>query len=420
MSPEFVRAQLLRTRHRHEDAVAMLHSHLAHHPEDPDAFVELALNRTMIPGAEPLALQDARTASGLAPERPFPLSLQARILSSLNRPGDARRLAEAAIAMEPNVAYYWNTQSIVQCDMGLWLPAEASARTALSLEPDDGTASNLLSLSLRRQGRIAESELESRRRLSRDPDSAFPFYNLGQAAFRKKNFDEAEAFFLEALRLNPEMHFVREGLKETGARRYWIYRTLSPLLAVRKRMALRAAVVVFFHSAIAVGIWNVPAAAGIPLVPLIWLAAFGPWLNRAFGNLMLLRRSSTRSLLDAAQRLEAKTVAVCLVCGLLLVAVGLILRIAPVAMTGGGFFLAALPLTQVFGNPPGKKRGVLIAAAAIIFLIAGQLALDAALHPGPRRPEDTVGLIDLLITIILFACILRGDPRDKAAPKRGS
>jgi tetratricopeptide (TPR) repeat protein len=420
MSPEFARAKLLRTHHRHEDAVAMLHSHLARYPEDPDAFVELALNRTAIPGAEPLALEDARTASGLAPDRPFPLSLQARILSSLNRPGDARRLAEAAIAMEPNVAYYWNTKSIIQCDMGLWTQAEASARTALSLEPDDGTASNLLSLSLRRQGKVAESELESRRRLSRDPDSAFPFYNLGQAAFRKKSYDEAEGFFLEALRLNPEMQFVHEGLKEAGAKRYWIYRTIGPLMAVRKRMGLRAAVAVFFHSAIAIGIWNVPAAVGILLVPLIWLVAFGPWLSRAFENLMLLRRSSMRALLDATQRLEVKTVAVCFLCGLLLVAAGLILRIAPVAIMGGGFFLVALPLTQVFNNPPGKKRGMLIAAAAVIFLIAGQLALDAALHPGPRRPEDVVGMIDLLITVILFACILLGDPRTKAAKKAGS
>ena len=70
MSTQLNRAQLLRERGRHEEAVATLLTHLVHQPEDPNAFIELALNRMDLPGRLNEALADARAAGGLAPDQP--------------------------------------------------------------------------------------------------------------------------------------------------------------------------------------------------------------------------------------------------------------------------------------------------------------------------------------------------------------
>ncbi|MDB6078701.1 MAG: hypothetical protein JWO82_2448, partial [Akkermansiaceae bacterium] len=161
MSEAFSRAQMLRHHHRHEEAVALLLSHLAHFPEDPAAFVELALNRMEIPGAKKLALEDAQRATGLMPGNPFPIALQSQILSFLHREKEALPLAEAAVAIDPEDSYSWNAKTLALCGLQEWKRAEESARQALALDSDDETASNLLAHVLRMQNRLDESEGET-------------------------------------------------------------------------------------------------------------------------------------------------------------------------------------------------------------------------------------------------------------------
>ena len=167
MTNSLTRAQQLRKMRRYEEAVSLLHTHLAQNPQDPTAFLELALNRMEIEGAKTLALEDARRATSLLPGVSFPLALQSRILSLLNREKEALPIAEAAIALDPEDPYSWNCKSLALCGMHRWNDAEQSARQALALVPDDETASNLLAHTLRLQKKLDESESESRRRLAR-------------------------------------------------------------------------------------------------------------------------------------------------------------------------------------------------------------------------------------------------------------
>ncbi len=179
MIGDLQRATLLRERGRNEEAVAFLLTHLAHHPEDPWAFIELALNRSEIPGQLKQSLEDARTATGLMPEEPFPLSLQSRILSDLDREKEAIELAESAIALDPEFEHAWNSKCMALIGLSRWKEAEQCARTALELDPDDETASNFLAHTLRLQNRLDESEEESNRRLAQNPENAFSFATAG-------------------------------------------------------------------------------------------------------------------------------------------------------------------------------------------------------------------------------------------------
>ena len=200
MSNELTHAQLLRERGRHDEAVAALHSHLAHSPEDPQAFIELALNRMEIDGQLKLALEDARGATGLVPGHPFPLSLQARILVRLEREKEALALAESALSLDPEFTHAWVSKCLALIGQSRWKEAEDCARTALSLDADDESASNLLAHVLRMQNRLEESDEEAKRRLALNPENAFSFTNAGWAALQRGDVKGAEAHFKEALR----------------------------------------------------------------------------------------------------------------------------------------------------------------------------------------------------------------------------
>lgn len=396
MTPEFVRAQFLRDHHRYEEAVALLQSHLSWYPEDPDAFVELALNRTAIPGAENLALADIRTASGLAPNRPFPLSLQARILSSLNRPGEAKRLSEAALAMEPNLPYYWNTQSIMLCDLGLWKEAEQAARKALELDPDEATASNLLSLALRRRNMIHASENESRRRLQRDPESAFPFFNLGQAALRKQNFAEAESFFLEALRLNPAIQNGRDLLKQASQSRSWIFRWFLGWTKLWEEVLVRRPVVgimvLLCGVPLFIALKEAPAAVALGMATLVYVSFFGAWLKKPFGDLVLLKREYAPILLEPSARKEAIMIACVLLSGWVLIAAGAFTGSAGAATLGGGVWLACVPGIGVLTDPSMMARRISAGLAVIFLGLTGYTVWALARNPEKGFEDDFVSM----------------------------
>ena len=215
MSKELSHAQMLRERGRHDQAVAVLLSHLAHSPEDPEAFIELALNRSELAGQLNLALEDARSATGLVPEHPYPLSLQARILVHLDRPKEALNLAESALSLDPEFGHAWVSKCLALIEQSRWKDAEDCARSALRLDADDESASNLLAHVLRMQNRLDESEEESKRRLARNPENAFSFTNAGWAALQRGDVSDAESNFKEALRIDPEMEYARDGLKQS-------------------------------------------------------------------------------------------------------------------------------------------------------------------------------------------------------------
>ncbi len=224
MSPDLQRATLLRERGRHEEAVAFLLSHLTRQPEDAWAFIELALNRSEIPGQLKQALEDIRTATGLLPSEPFPLALQSRILCDLNKPKPALELADSAIALDPEFGYAWVSKCLALVEVSEWKAAEECARKALEIDPDDDAASNLLAHSLRLQNRLDESEDESNRRLARNPENAFSFATAGWAALQRGDVPGAEAKFREALRIEPDMEYAREGLKHSYRARSAFFR----------------------------------------------------------------------------------------------------------------------------------------------------------------------------------------------------
>lgn len=385
----------------------MLHAHLGQYPDDPGAFIELALNRLEIPGAKALALEDARRATGLLPNDPFPQALQSRILSTLDREKEALPMAESAIALDPEDTYSWNAKTLALCGLHRWKEAEESANHALMLDPEDETASNLLAHALRLQNKLEESENESRRRLARDPENAFSFANSGWAALRRHQVKEAENFFKEALRLDAEMKFAKEGLKESYRARSSFYQLFLRWAFFMQRFNKKNRTLIVLGLVFGFRVVRMIAAAihplaVVPVVLIYYIFLFGTWLSSGIANMLILKDPVARMSLDREEKIEGVVIGLLFPGGLGLVIGGVASGMLPLAIAGGTMMMAAIPASLVFTNSSGKGRMVFGACMLAVLGLGGFVAFDQALHPGQELGEGKSGsafLLTLLITM---------------------
>lgn len=399
-------ARFLRERDRHEQAVTSVLGHLAHHPQDPAAFLELALNRIEIPGQLNQALEDARTATGLIPSDPFPLSLQSRILTRLDRHREALTLAESAIALDPDFGYSWISKCLALVGMSRWKEAEDCARTALGLDADDETASNLLAHVLRMQNRLDESEEEAKRRLARDPENAFSFANAGWAALQRGDIKGAESYFKESLRIEPNMEYARSGLKASYQARSAFFRLFLKWSFFIQRFSDGNRVVILIGLVVGFRILRSLAASVHPLlvIPLAlayYLFVFGSWLSSGLANFFLLKDPMARMSLDPAEKLEGLAMGVLFFGGFIGLVAGMVFKVYPLAICGGVMMLVALPASMVFTNPSFMGRAIFGLTAVASLTTGALLAIDISMMPDPDFMELTkTGKFSALVILI--------------------
>jgi tetratricopeptide (TPR) repeat protein len=405
MSADLTRAQLLRERGRHEEAVATLVSQLAHFPEDPGVFIELALNRSEIPGQLRQALDDAKTASGLMPGEAFPLALQSRILSQLERPKEALPLAESAIALDPEFGFAWNSKCLTLIGLNRWKEAEDCARTALGLDADDEFASNLLAHSLRMQNRLAESEDESKRRLARNPEDAFSFANAGWSALQRGDVKGAEGHFKEALRIDPEMDHARDGLKQSYRARSAFFRVFLKWSFFMQRFSANHQFAIIIGLIVGFRILRVLAASVhpllvIPVALVYYLFVFGSWLSDGIANFLLLRDPVARLSLDRGEKIEGAAMGVLLVGGLVGLVAGASMGMSPLIVAGGILMVTALPASMIFTNPSRIGRVVFSLIALAVLLMGAMMVFDVAVHPGRRILDGAAGSLYGIVLLL--------------------
>ena len=407
MSPSFARAQMLRQHRRHEEAVALLHEHLAHHPEDPGAFIELALNRLEIPGAKALALEDARRASGLLPEDSFPLALQSRILSMLDREKEALPLAESAIALDPEDTYSWNAKTLALAGLHRWAEAEQSARQALVVDPDDESASNLLAHVLRLQNKLEESEQESRRRLERDPENAFSFANSGWAALQRRQVKDAENYFKEALRLDPEMGYAKEGLKQSYKARSGFYRLFLRWAFFLQRFSEKHRTMILIGVYFGFRIVRAIAEAvnpilAVPVVIAYFLLLFGTWLSSGIANLLILKDPVARMSLDRGEKLEGIFVGSFFIGGVALLIGGMASGLMPLAIAGGTLMAASIPASLVFTNESKTGRWLFGTCLAVVLALGGFVVFAMSSQASYDAWKDKTGAAITIALLIVM------------------
>jgi tetratricopeptide (TPR) repeat protein len=223
MSAHLERARLLLAQSRAADAEREVMLALAAEPNDAAALALLALTRASQEKHE-AALPPAEEAVGLAPDNAYFHYVRAFVLHRMDRDDDAFAAIQESLRLDPHDPNIFALLAGIQLGRRNWPAALEAAETALGIDPEHIQAANLRSMALVRLGRRAEAMQTVASALQRDPDNAVSHANQGWNCLHRNDPKRAQEHFREALRLDPELEYAREGMLQALKARNPIYR----------------------------------------------------------------------------------------------------------------------------------------------------------------------------------------------------
>ena len=308
MSAHLERAQLLLQQSRPADAEREAMLALAQRPDHPLAHAYLALSRSDL-GKAVEALEAARSAVGLAPDVAFFHYVQALVLHRAERDRDARKEVNEAVRLDPDEERHFALLASVELAERNWPAALEAAERGLRLNPEDVGCANLRSMALVRMGRKAEAMATVDFALERDPENAISHANQGWNCLHKNDPRRAQTHFREALRLNPELEYARQGMLEALKARNPVYRAMLAyfLWMARQSGRLQGVFVIgtFFVMSYVRNLAESHPSWGVflwPLVALFYLFVYLSWTAVPMFNLLLRLDRFGRYVLSAGER----------------------------------------------------------------------------------------------------------------------
>lgn len=238
MSAHLARARLLLAQSRPADAERETMLALATQPQDPDALALLALSR-LEQNKRVEALAAAREAVGLAPDNAHLHYIHALVLHRSERDPEARPEAQEALRLDPGDPDIFVLLASIELAQRNWPAALAAAEQALALDPEHVNAANLRSMALVRLGRKSEAMATVDHALHRAPENAFSHANQGWNCLHRNDPKRAQDHFREALRLEPDLEYAREGMLEALKARNPVYRGMLAYFLWMGRLGAR-------------------------------------------------------------------------------------------------------------------------------------------------------------------------------------
>ncbi len=311
MSAHLARARLLLAQSRPAEAEREAGLALAAQPDDTGALALLALSRSLQKKA-PEALEAARSAIGLVPDSAHLHYVHALVLHRADRDGEARAAIAEAIRLDPEDAGHFSLLASIELARGDWSATLAAAEQSLALDPEHINAANLRAMALVRLGRKTEAMQTVDFALHRAPENAFSHANQGWNCLHNNDPRKAQEHFHEALRLEPDLEYARQGMLNALKARNPVYRAMLAYFLWMGRLSrqLQWAVIlgVYFGNQTVRGLSEAqPQLKWLwwPLLGLLYAFAYLSWTAGPMFNLLLRFDRYGRHVLSRDQRIAS-------------------------------------------------------------------------------------------------------------------
>jgi len=398
MSAHLARAQLLLQQSRPADAEREAGLAVAQAPDHPQAHALLALSR-LGQNKHALALMAARTALGLAPDSAYYHHVHALILHRLEHNKEALNAVQEAIRLAPEDEDNFSLLAAIHLNLGDWPAALTAAEQALALNPEHTESANFRAMALVRLGRKTEAMQTVDAALERDPESAFSHANQGWNCLHRNDPRRALEHFREALRIDPELEYAREGMVEALKAHNPIYRVMLTYFLWMSSLAGR------YQWGIVIGTYFgsrflAQAAISHPEFKWFWWLVLGgcygfvylTWTAHPMFNLLLRLDRFGRHALSAEQRIASNWFGPFFAAAFAAMLWFLITDTDPAFFTM--FYLAALSIcVAATFIRSGKHRFTLGLVSAALAVIAALSWFP--LSPGNKTPNGLVSLFVL-------------------------
>lgn len=219
------RAHILIEQRRYDLAIPEIKLHLSEEPEDDSALTLLSICYLNL-DQNSEGLKYAEEAIGLNPYSDFAFYAVARAQLGLSNLKAAMEAINEAIEIEPEDADYFGLRALILTNKQEWKAALESCIEGLEIDPENIESNNVKALCLRKLNLTeeeAETLLES---LRQNPEDPFTHANLGWSYLEKGQREKSIEHFHQALRIDPEFEWAREGVMTAMKSKNVIYRML--------------------------------------------------------------------------------------------------------------------------------------------------------------------------------------------------
>ncbi|MDB5106387.1 MAG: Tetratricopeptide 1 repeat-containing protein [Fibrobacteres bacterium] len=293
MSAGIERAQLLISQSRFDMAEKELRAALAETDGDYRAHSLLAYCLIRL-GRLPEALAESGAAVSKDPGAPYPYYIRALALMESGKREEAMAAIREAIRLDPSEADYFALLAGIHLDGKKWDQALKSAESALLLDAEHVQAANVRAVALMRLDRGAEAGETLDSALAREPESPITHANMGWTLLERRDHKKALEHFREALRLDPEQEWAREGIVESMKARNGFYRLMLQYFFFMSKLPAKGQWAVVIIALIGTRLLRATAHAYPPFEPaalvigamyVLFMAA--TWLARPLFDLVL-------------------------------------------------------------------------------------------------------------------------------------
>jgi tetratricopeptide (TPR) repeat protein len=309
MSVHLDRAQLLLAQSRAADAELEVMRALTAQPADSRALALLALSR-IAQDKRASALDAAREAVGMEPDVGYYHFVHGHVLHRIDRDEDAFRAVQEALRLDPMDADNFALLASIELARRHWPAALEAAEHALALNAEHVGAVNLRSIALVRLGRKAEAMAAVDFALNRAPEDAFSHANQGWNHLHQNQPNQAQSHFREALRLDPNLAYAREGMLEALRARNPVYRGMLTYFLWLGRQSVRLQWVLILAVFVGSGVIRSLAVAQPelnwfwwPLLGTLYLFVYLSWTAQPIFDLLLRFDRFGRHVLSDQQRM---------------------------------------------------------------------------------------------------------------------
>jgi tetratricopeptide (TPR) repeat protein len=401
MPPSIQRAAVLLEQQRHDLAEKELCGALAQDPSQAAAHSMLAICRAERQAfAE--ALESARQGVCLAPDDGYShytlayVSLhkteheeaKLSLIGKKNSYQEAATAIQEALRLDPDDPDYQGLDAAIHLARKDWPAALAAAERGLAIDAEHVHCANIRAMALVKLGRRDEAGATLGDALRRAPDNALTHANQGWAMLHQGKPLPAREHFREALRLDPEMEWARQGMVEALKARNFLYRWMLAFFLFTSRLSpgqqwgliIGGYFLLRFLGKLPV--WN-PDLAWIaaPLRLLLVLFILLTWTASHLFNLALRLDKFGRHALTRDQILGANAVGVCLLLAILLGAASLGLRNSQLIVGSMGCLGLMIPVGGTFDRE-GRAR-LFLGIYTLVLILMGAASLALALTHSP-------------------------------------
>jgi tetratricopeptide (TPR) repeat protein len=402
MNPNLDRARLLYQQGRFDLAENELRQTLAAEPHDAYAHSLLALCLAQRKEFQE-ATAEAQQAIHLEPDFSFAHFTLAHVLFDRNRFAEALSAINEAIRLEPEDADYFALLANIHLNERRWREALAAAEQGLQFNPEHVGCTNLRAMAMVRLGRKSEAGATIDAALSKNPDNSLTHANQGWTLLHQGEPKKAAEHFREALRLDPQNEWARQGIIEALKARNIIYALMLKYFLWMSKFSRRGQWVIilvgYFGNQMLAGLaQSNPAIAPwvLPLRILYLVFALMTWLASPLFNLLLRLNKFGRLVLSREQTVASNWFGLCLLLALVGLAACVVKGfVAPWLLIALVFGFLLLPVSSVFRCYQGWPRNVM-AALTIALALIGTSAIVLRFDQG-RTADVADGLLGLFI-----------------------